>query len=640
MLGGTAEAQEAKIQPLQYNPQLLNYQEANDSKGSYKLMKRQEPDTLQTPFFEDFSYQKVYPDDSLWKEDQVFINNSLPINPPSYGVATFDGLDASGRPYNPSRNNKNNTLPTDSLTSQFIDLGSYDRSDSVFLSFFYQPKGNGESPERIDSLTLEFKSNLDTPQWQTVWSAGGGQFRRGPPPFKPVNLELGGFDSLAYFYETFQFRFVSYGNVSGNLDHWHLDYIELDADRRSGIPTRTDVAVVDPVETILSEYMTMPWRQIVENPNALRDTFYMKGSNNDSTLRRVKCGYQIKDKEKGITFSTFPKDFTENIPSYFGKRYYRQGNLFDNSAFLGRDSLDISIKTAVQEPSDNIESNDTFTVNQSFDQYLAYDDGTAEGGFGLSGRFFSKWKVAYKFNLNKPDSLRAVGFKFNRSREAVGEQVFDLMIWKDIGQLGVENGGEEVQVEKSAQPIRYNGKGVDQFVIYELEEPVEVSGPFYVGWKQLSPFLLNVGLDKNYKDLNTNEPPEDRIFVNYSGEWQTPNVDSIQHYALMIRPYLSQKPIADYTNRDETKAQKTGKKDKLDFSLYPNPANDFVNLSIKNAERHLKGRLIDNNGQVVKDFKFHGQQKRLDITNQRQGLYMLEIIGQDGIRSSEKLIVK
>ena len=55
--------------------------------------------TTTLPFFDDFSYAGPRPDPSLWIEDDVYINDAFGLAAPSYGVATFDGVDGGGRNY-------------------------------------------------------------------------------------------------------------------------------------------------------------------------------------------------------------------------------------------------------------------------------------------------------------------------------------------------------------------------------------------------------------------------------------------------------------------------------------------------------------------------------------------------------------
>ena len=73
------------------------------------------PDTLKLPFFDDFNQYSVWPDANLWTDSSAFINYNFPINPPTLGVATFDGLDFEGNPYNNS--NVNAAGLCDELTS-------------------------------------------------------------------------------------------------------------------------------------------------------------------------------------------------------------------------------------------------------------------------------------------------------------------------------------------------------------------------------------------------------------------------------------------------------------------------------------------------------------------------------------------
>ena len=117
---------------------------------------------LNLPFFDDFSYNYQIVDRSLWENSSVYVNRSYPINPPTIGVATFDGLDKKGFPRNLNAINISN--PSDTLTSNIIDISN---SSNVFFMFYFQSKGIGDTPELSDSLILELlNDNLD---WERVW---------------------------------------------------------------------------------------------------------------------------------------------------------------------------------------------------------------------------------------------------------------------------------------------------------------------------------------------------------------------------------------------------------------------------------------------------------------------------------------
>src|SRR5665213_1024999 len=138
-------------------------------------MKFNTHDTLSLPFFDDFSSgTSVYPDRNKWFDKNVFINDGFAINPPTVGVATFDGIDSVGFPYS----NTNLEYGADTLTSKYINLtaNSLPTDSTIYLSFFYQSAGNGNTPDDGDSLILQFKyynDSLNYYDWVTVWEANG-----------------------------------------------------------------------------------------------------------------------------------------------------------------------------------------------------------------------------------------------------------------------------------------------------------------------------------------------------------------------------------------------------------------------------------------------------------------------------------
>ena len=113
------------------------------------------------PFFDDFSQSILYPDSTKWTDNNVLVNDGFPLCPPNRNGATFDVLDANGRVYNYAISNP---FVSEYLTSVRIRLDSIMEptpraltpADSVYLSFYYQPQGNGNAPEEQDSLVLQF----------------------------------------------------------------------------------------------------------------------------------------------------------------------------------------------------------------------------------------------------------------------------------------------------------------------------------------------------------------------------------------------------------------------------------------------------------------------------------------------------
>ena len=111
------------------------------------------------PFIDDFSRYSLSTNNpeipldwQMWVDNSARINSSLPINPPTKGVATLDGLDKTGYPYDFS--NEFSYGSADTLTSCPIDLSSYNVEDSVKLVFYYEGGGLGNAPDFEDELFI------------------------------------------------------------------------------------------------------------------------------------------------------------------------------------------------------------------------------------------------------------------------------------------------------------------------------------------------------------------------------------------------------------------------------------------------------------------------------------------------------
>ena len=138
---------------------------------AFRTQKIQLIDTLSLPFWDDFSSSQLIPDSSKWLVGaDVNINRGRGLNPPSINVATFDGTNQYGVPYS----DMDLRGEADSLVSQPIDLSTIPigLKSTLYFSFFWQKKGNGEIPEKEDSLRLQFKDLNGI--WATVWNAVGG----------------------------------------------------------------------------------------------------------------------------------------------------------------------------------------------------------------------------------------------------------------------------------------------------------------------------------------------------------------------------------------------------------------------------------------------------------------------------------
>ena len=199
--------------------------------------------SLNLPFFDDFSTSKTAsPDTTYWMPGSgVYINNTLTTNHPSVNIATFDGVNVNGTPYNfivPLSQGS-----TDTLTSQPINLGGKTAKDSIYLSFYWEGKGLGEKPDSSDYISLEFLNSSQ--EWATVWVQNGYMIDT------LFHQQFVAIKDPVYFHSAFQFRFRGYGRNSGPYDTWHLDYVYLNQKRTSKDKFIRDITVRKPFTPFL-----------------------------------------------------------------------------------------------------------------------------------------------------------------------------------------------------------------------------------------------------------------------------------------------------------------------------------------------------------------------------------------------------
>lgn len=79
----------------------------------------------------------------------------------------------------------------------------------------------------------------------------------------------------------------------------------------------------------------------------------------------------------------------------------------------------------------------------------------------------------------------------------------------------------------------------------------------------------------------------------------------------------------------------------FDYSLFPNPTKDVLNIKLSNVHKTEKVILNLKNisGQLIESSSFTGNESKLDVSALNTGLYLLEIITETGSQSS-KFIIK
>ncbi|MFY9307846.1 MAG: T9SS type A sorting domain-containing protein [Bacteroidia bacterium] len=569
---------------------------------------------------DDFSYDSPYPDTSFWLDNKVFINRGYAKAPVSIGAATFDGLNANGYPYNFFAT-PTSSASADSLTSKPINLKNYINGgntvnylpgDSIYFSFYYQPEGRGNYPESSDSLVLEFTSPLLT-SWQHIWSAPGRNLADNDSSWTLVMIPI---KNVQYLQKGFQFRFRNYATVSGNVDHWHIDYVYLNKFRTRADTIFEDVAFVYNTPSLINSYSAMPWKHY--DPSYMKTDYATVMRNNHIVEKNGSFIYNIYN-DAGSMVSPVYNGGGGNLYPYVDSGYV------DYPAFTEpvlnyvipalTDTTHYAIECILTTSPDKQKQNDTVRHRQVFHNYYAYDDGTAETAFGLSTL---NAQIAEKFVSPIGDTLRCIDIYFNPVLTDASLYAFLLNVWNDAGGIP----GTALYTSDSIVLPQYAQTGYDKFTHYYLDPPLYLpAGTFYIGFTQKTTQFLNVGVDRNN---NTQE----NIFYNVSGPWNSSPFPG----SLMMHPVFG---VADFYAGIE---QPVIAKRKSPFTVYPNPANDKLYLAASaSIAENAHYSVTDMYGRLVLQDKID-LSGYIDISGLSNGIYFIRIA--DGAQVSAIKFIK
>ena len=632
---GNMKAQE-RITRLPHNPQLMKtapefrQKSGDDAKAPLTL-----------PFTDDFSRQGTYPDTARWTDSHAFINITFGVRPPSIGMATLDAVDAQGRIYG---HGKKTPFPADTLTSRAIRTDSLfvpvERpiiaADSLYFSFFYQPGGGlqnhpweglGDAPEGTDSLILEFGFQpgdsvlapdsltlVPRTEWVPVWSAGGmplEQFCKTyhldtTVMFRQVMIPL---TDSRFFNKAFQFRFRNLASLeytdenptwAGNVDFWNIDYVRLDRGRSLQDTFIDDITIAANPGSLLQNYEAMPWKQY--KPSELKSGLELYLTNLSSSTKNAMYRYEITNPEG------------QKVGQYDGGSYnieYYRRNGFQSYAPHARpnlgnvqlnsnaDTVDFRIVHIHQEAGsgDRNTGNDTALFIQKFRNYYAYDDGTPEAGYTVVDVNTYNTALALQFQLNSPDTLRAVSMYINSVLDDENSFDFTLCVWGN-------NNDMPGNLLYSQHVSQNRSEALYDFQLFYLEQPVAVSGKFYIGYQISGRTFLNVGFDQN-----RDHSQDVRYFS--GNKWHT----SFLCGTPMMRPFLG-----DSWSPAGIKSARTA--DKL--QLYPNPVETQLHIRLPDSmtEEEAEMEIISLSGQLLYRGSFSETVSTAELS---AGMYLLRI---------------
>ncbi|KAA5548742.1 T9SS type A sorting domain-containing protein [Adhaeribacter rhizoryzae] len=566
-----------------------------------------EGDTVSLPFFDDFAAYTGVPSAGYWqKGGGVHVNNQFGVNPPSVHVATFEGVDAAGRPYSPTATYGY----TDTLTSKPIRLNNLNPTDSVYISFYWQAGGLGGFPE-INSesqpsfLELEFKDR--TGNWQQVWRQPGANLRTN---FARVILPI---TNASYFHQGFQFRFRSSGLQRGTGDTWNLDYIYLDRNRRASAPDLRDVAISQNLNSLLKRYTAMPAPHFFAQPQAeTNDSAFTRINNFNNLFAPIAWRGYVKGINPVTPADTFLRGNAAIEPLV--QQYLINGKPNATAISNAGNFLEIkhSLFLSTRETNARLRQNDTVSRITVLGDYFAYDDGTAETNFSLNN--FGSRQLAYRFDLNMPDNVTAIRVYLTKTN--VPGTVINFRIWTD--ENGSPAGASATQKTFTIPPI----DSLNRFYEITFPTPVAVRNQFYIGYSLTSsvPDFVNIGFDLNEEALG-------QIYHNNGGGWLS---FTDEKGALLMRPVMGN--VLSSPEEPEEPIQQPDPEKAL--NIFPNPSTGLINI----AGNYQQVCLTDVAGKVIFCKTKAEAGNQLNLNNLSKGLYLLRFT-QKNIAITKKIIL-
>ncbi|MCO5247837.1 MAG: T9SS type A sorting domain-containing protein [Chitinophagales bacterium] len=589
-------AQQEALTPLPSNPILFQH------KGVPFVKARQA--ALGLPFADDFNQSGFYPDAGKWEDRLVFVNNTFGVKPPSLGVATFDGLDENGQPY--SEYNKD-FGQADKLTSLPIDLSSYHTSDNIYLSFYWQAGGLGEKPGYMeDYIVLEFLNK------EGEWVE---QLRIDAPMDVNDFRQEFAFLNEDFLYDSFQFRFVAFGNLAGATDHWNIDYVLLDKNRNPAFESSVaDLAFVRGNTSYLKNYYQMPFRHFTDD--MLNDTISVLIKNNFSNTVDIVDNYEVKYLNTNAVLKKY-EGSSIDIPKIEFKEY-QYGKVGLENVQEVSDTTEIEFRYFFETSSENnspafVRANNQIIEKLTFANTFAYDDGSAERTYRLVN--YDIGIIAVKFHATIPDTLRAIRVYFPDFPNFSGstkDPLFNVAIYSAIDSLGIND--EVVYREELIDKSNFHipeGTPFNGFAYYTFNPEVNdgkdyilVDGDFYIAIEQEKKNDVDIGFD-----LNTNH--SGNMFYNVGNGWFNSQFPG----SIMINAIMGPRLSGLYTTVKQNRFSN------LDLKVYPNPAKDIIRLQVETDAKYSY-QVFDISGKMIlAGDMLHSE--NVDVSSLNAGVYFI-----------------
>jgi len=604
---------------------------------------------INLPFWEDFSGSTGSPDSARWiNSGNVLVNSTLGIGPPSLNVATLDGFDAFGQPYDVRAE-----APgfTDSLVSRFIDLTQVPafKRNTVFISFFWQIEGRGELPDSEDFFRLQFKDNEG--QWIDKFIMSGGDMTLSDI----FQQEIIAIDSARYYHPEFQFRFQSFGNLQGSFDSWNIDYILLTANRSDNDFFHFDRAITAQPSPVFEPYTSIPLRHFVSDPESYLTTPSTRIVNLDALIERQPISFSsflfnqetgdlidqmdafnnltftlqggptnesLNGQERRIIISS-PIDanaLTTTVENILNNQDADTAALHLQTKFIlhsGDGNLIDSIFTNSENQMDTVffedvdlKANDTVYNKTVLKDFYAYDDGTAEFAVGVNQ---NGGQIAYRYILEQPDILTHIDINFPRIATSTTPTI-RVFVRKKLS----DSPEDILHMDSTFSiPEQTGNNNLNSFNTYPLPN-LAVGDTIFIGYEQVSDNRLGIGFDKNTSSF-------ENVFFNVSGAWEQ---DNTLEGSLMMRPRFEKRIVTGINDEKKITAPDPPEENLV---IFPNPSNGVFLL--KGAFDKIE--VYDILGQRM-ILLIDGE--RIDLSDKPDGIYIAHIYYK-GTITIQKLIL-
>lgn len=588
------------------------------SEATENVVKKKAAVSLTLPIVDDFSSNNPWPNQDIWMDSMVYINNHMAIDPITMGAATFDGLNKYGRAYDINR------LASDTvdwLTSQPIDLSS--TVDTVLLSFFYQEGGNGELPSSDDFLELQFYNPVTT-QWSSVWKVLGTSTNSS---FADVRIAITDPD---YLNDGFQFRFMAFGSPAGAFDTWNIDYIWMREDlspATNGENTLTDVSFIAQAPSLLKDYESIPWFHY----NAVT-----AGGLNEST---IDLRYRVNDDDNSALGQLILGIFRISVPPNPPLAEDLMGDFSLTGGHVTGVPIPFTVSITPQnfllpsDPTGEIEIegfytyrgvgstgydslNDILIRKQVFKNYYAYDDGTAERAYAVDGNTGGFIISNYRTQSANGDSLKGLYIYFPPANSDISQNSFSIVVYENLNGLP----GTLLFETDSLYTPQFSANNF--YLPYVLDSTIFVTNDVFIGVRQQNSIPLTIGFDK------FNVGRTSSFFGTETDFYQ-----ALEPGTIMMRPFYRYLPQDISIPENELS--------EINFDLFPNPNQGSFRIATPEAKGNESFfySVFSLSGQLIKSGTLDNSE--ISLIGSPAGVYLLQLTSSDISKkpSFKKLII-